>query len=136
MNKRTLLFWIFLWLVGIYAVPSAQANEVWPVKVREEVQQLSGLWVRPDGGYTLKLSEIGPDGSITAAYFNPQPINVARAEWRLLEQGPGVFVELRDANYPGSTYSLLYDPGTDRLKGIYFQALQQQRYLIEFLRKK
>jgi hypothetical protein len=34
-----------------------------------------------------------------------------------------VVVELRDVNYPGSTYTLTYDPGTDRLTGTYYQAV-------------
>jgi hypothetical protein len=122
--------------VSIFTVPWAQANQVSPLEAWEDVQQLEGVWVRPDGGYTLKLSDIGPGGSLKAAYFNPQPINVARAEWRRLKNGLGIFVELQDVNYPGSTYSLIYNTATDRLQGIYFQALQQQRYLIEFLRKK
>jgi len=34
-----------------------------------------------------------------------------------------VFIELRDVNYPGSTYSLTYEPASDQLKGIYYQAV-------------
>jgi hypothetical protein len=47
-----------------------------------------------------------------------------------------VFVELRAPNYPGSTYTLTYDPQQDRLKGIYFQAAQQQSFNVEFVRLK
>jgi len=43
-------------------------------------------------------------------------------------------VELRDANYPGSTYSLQYDATIDRLKGTCFQAVQRQTFDIEFVR--
>jgi len=45
-------------------------------------------------------------------------------------------VELRDANYPGSTYNLLYDPMSDRLKGTYFQAVERLSFDIEFMRAK
>ena len=41
-----------------------------------------GRWLRPDGGYVLQLSDPGPNGELKAAYFNPQPINVSRAEWK------------------------------------------------------
>jgi hypothetical protein len=41
---------------------------------------------------------------------------------------------LRDINYPGSTYNLLYDPTSDRLKGKYFQAVAGQTYEVEFVR--
>ncbi|MRR59001.1 MAG: hypothetical protein EG824_12430 [Deltaproteobacteria bacterium] len=92
--------------------------------------------MRPDGGYVLELKQIGNDGSLQAAYFNPRPINVSRAELRRKDGKITVFVELRDVNYPGSTYSLHYDPKTDRLTGIYFQALQRQLFEVEFERFK
>ena len=98
--------------------------------------ELNGQWVRPDGGYVLAISECDPSGGMTAAYFNPRPINVSRAEWRLEDDRIIAFVELRDVNYPGSTYTLSYDPATDRLVGIYFQAAQQQQYEVEFRRQR
>ena len=101
-----------------------------------DTSKLLGKWQRPDGGYVLEVSSATPDGSLKAAYFNPRPINVARREWKLAEGRLQVFVELRDVNYPGSTYTLNYDPVTDRLKGIYFQAVQQQQFEVDFERKK
>ena len=47
-----------------------------------------------------------------------------------------LFVELRAPNYPGSTYTLTYDPKRDQLQGIYFQAVQQQRFNVYFVRMK
>ena len=47
-----------------------------------------------------------------------------------------VFVELRAPNYPGSTYTLTYDPQQDQLRGIYFQAVEQQSFNIFFVRMK
>ena len=38
-------------------------------------------------------------------------------------------------NYPGSTYKLIYDPARDVLAGLYFQALQQQTFDVEFVRR-
>ena len=35
-----------------------------------------------------------------------------------------------------SKYNLQYDPGFDRLKGTYFQAVEKQTYNIEFVRAK
>ena len=84
----------------------------------------------------LELSSAEPDGQLKAAYFNPRPINVAVAQWKLQDGRLQVFVELRDVNYPGSTYTLSYEPITDRLKGIYFQAVQQQQFEVFFERKK
>ena len=101
-----------------------------------DLQRLEGRWVRPDGGYVLDLSEIKKDGSLKASYFNPRPIKVFTAKWSRKEGKINLFVELRDVNYPGSKYNLQYDPGSDRLKGTYFQAVEKQTYNIEFVRVK
>jgi hypothetical protein len=107
--------------------PAGTAQPVGP-------KRLEGRWLRPDGGYILELNGIKKDGSLKAAYFNPGPINVARAGFKNLNGKLGVFVELRDVNYPGSLYELQYDPGTDRLKGTYFQAVEKRTFDIEFVR--
>jgi hypothetical protein len=97
---------------------------------------LVGEWVRPDGGYVLAVSRVAPDGKVTASYFNPRPIRVARAEARLEGALVGLFVELRDVNYPGSTYTLAYDAATDQLKGVYYQAGQGAQYEVAFSRRR
>jgi hypothetical protein len=109
--------------------PTAQSAE------QPDPQRLVGRWVRPDGGYVLDVREVRKDSSLKAVYFNPRPINVAKAEWRQKDGTLTVFVELRDVNYPGSTYTLQYDPASDRLKGTYFQAVEKQTYKIEFARR-
>ena len=98
-------------------------------------QRLIGRWVRPDGGYILELKDIKKDGNLKAAYFNPRPIKVFKAEWKRKQGKITVFVELRDVNYPGSKYNLHYDPKTDRLKGKYFQAFYGETYDVEFVRE-
>ncbi|MHC5074387.1 MAG: hypothetical protein ACYTFE_06155, partial [Planctomycetota bacterium] len=45
-----------------------------------------------------------------------------------------VFVELRDTGYPGSNYTLKYNPGNDALEGIYLQAALQQKFNVVFKR--
>jgi hypothetical protein len=99
-------------------------------------QRLVGRWLRPDGGYILEIRHAQTDGRLEAAYLNPRPINVARAEWHRKEGRLQVFVELRDVNYPGSTYTLDFLPEQDRLVGAYFQAVQQQTFEVEFVRQK
>ena len=73
-------------------------------------QPLRGRWLRPDGGYILDIRDVDASGKIEAVYLNPRPIHVARAE----ATGDGatlqVFVELRAPGYPGSTYTLRYEP--------------------------
>jgi hypothetical protein len=98
-------------------------------------EKLKGRWLRPDGGYVIEVRGIFSDGKLDAGYFNPQPINVAKAMAILDEGKVKVFIELRDVNYPGSTYSLAYDPTTDQLWGNYFQAAMGQNYEVEFIRQ-
>ena len=99
-------------------------------------QRLVGRWVRPDGGYILELSATGKNGSLKAVYFNPRPVYVSRTEMTCKDGICSIFVELRDTNYPGSTYDMRYNRTTDRLTGKYFQALQKVTYDIEFVRSK
>jgi hypothetical protein len=96
--------------------------------------KLVGRWMRPDGGYILQLSDPSPDGPLKAEYFNPRPINVAQSEWKYQEGYLVVFIELRAPNYPGSTYTLVYEPARDLLVGIYYQAALQQQFEVGFAR--
>ena len=117
-------------------LPVAVAADAPQSVVRIDEQRLIGRWVRPDGGYVLELSDIKKNGTMKATYFNPRPINVAKAELSRKDGKLTVFIELRDVNYPGSKYNLQYDPKTDRLVGTYFQAVEKQTYSIEFMRTK
>ena len=99
-------------------------------------ERLVGRWVRPDGGYVLEIRSAQADGRLDAAYLNPRSIKVSRAEWRREEGRLLVFVELRDVNYPGSTYNLRYVPDKDRLVGAYYQAVQKQTFDVEFAKQK
>ena len=73
------------------------------------LEKLRGRWLRDTGGYIIEIRSVGPGGKLDAAYFNPKSIHVGRAE--AVQQGGAVkvSVELRDVNYPGSTYTLNYD---------------------------
>jgi len=108
------------------APPAAEAN---PLK-------LEGKWLRSDGGYVLELTDIGFTGTLTASYRNPKPINVSQAAWRLEEGLVIVAVELRDVNYPGSTYTLAHFPDRDILAGYYYQAAQDRNFEVVFERLK
>jgi len=99
-------------------------------------ERLVGRWVRPDGAYVLEIRSAQADGKLDAAYLNPRSIKVSRAEWRREDGRLLVFVELRDVNYPGSTYNLRFDPAKDRLVGAYYQAVQKQTFDVEFAKQK
>lgn len=112
------------------------ADDLLQTTLKTDEQRLTGRWIRSDGGYILELKDIKKDGKLKASYFNPRSINVFRAEWNRKEGRINIFVELRDVNYPGSKYILQYDPESDRLTGIYFQAVERETYDIEFERIK
>ncbi len=119
-------------------VDSAAPPETAPVAAATtapgEYQAITGPWLRQDGGYVLDIRSAREDGTLDAAYLNPNPIHVAQARaWRD-EAAVKVFVELRDVNYPGSTYTLAYDPAADQLRGVYFQAVERQSFDVSFVR--
>jgi hypothetical protein len=99
-------------------------------------EKLEGRWRRPDGGYVLDLRKIRPDGAIDAAYLNPRPINVSKAQATRDGATVRVFVELRAPNYPGSTYTLTYDAKRDELYGVYYQAVEGRSFDVIFVRVK
>ena len=96
---------------------------------------LVGDWIRTDAEYRVTISELH-DGTLKAGYFNPNPINVGKAGWVFADGAMKIYIELRDENYPGSNYNLVYYPDKDLLAGKYFQAVEGVTYDVGFLRKK
>src|SRR5262249_54259379 len=102
-----------------------------------ERQILEGNWVRqPDSEYILSVHSVDADGRADVRYFNPQPINVGEAKVDHYGKILRLFVKLDDINYPGSTYTLLYDPDKDHLHGLYYQAVEKHNYEVVFTREK
>ncbi|MEN9974049.1 MAG: hypothetical protein RLZZ282_55 [Verrucomicrobiota bacterium] len=113
------------------------ATTVPAVTPNPEFRKLLGKWQRPDGGYVLEIKTVDElGGKLEATYFNPQPINVSKALATQDGTSTKVFIELRAPNYPGSTYTLVFDPAADQLKGIYFQAALHQQFEVSFQRLK
>lgn len=136
--RETALMWAALFsVVAFFSVSShadAQNTSGTGKVTLSDFKLLKGKWQRPDGGYLLELKQLGKGGALKAAYFNPRPINVSKAEVKRRGNELMVFVELRDVSYPGSRYNLQYDQRLDRLTGTYFQAMQNETYNVEFLR--
>ncbi|MCU0366154.1 MAG: hypothetical protein MUC30_02940 [Bacteroidales bacterium] len=101
-----------------------------------EQQKLKGRWMRSDGDYIIEVFETGGDGTLKAAYYNPNPINVEKGEWIIDQEKLFMQIILRDVNYPGSAYTLQYVPEDDALAGNYFQAVEGVNYDVVFTRKK
>ena len=97
---------------------------------------LIGDWVRTDASYLIRISKVNDDGSMSAQYFNPNPINVGKANWESSYGNLKIIVELRDINYPGSIYTLSYLPDKDMLAGEYYQAVEGVTFYVEFTRNK
>jgi hypothetical protein len=93
-----------------------------------------GKWQRPGEPYVLEFRSVADDGRIEAAYFNPRPIRVGKAEVRQTPLGPGVYVEMNDINYTGSNYTLIYDEKNGILQGLYYQATMGQTHEVVFER--
>lgn len=118
-------------LISLFLLnPSAHAQDNF------DFAALKGRWVRPDGGYVIDIRSISATGQMQAAYFNPNPINVSRAEAGRTGAAVTIFIELRGPGYPGSTYALIHDPKIDELKGVYHQAVLQQDFDVVFVRGK
>ena len=114
---------------------SAPAAATAAPATNSDFAKLMGRWQRPDGGYFLIITSVDGHGKMDATYLNPRPIHVAKAEASREGTTNKVFVELQDVNYPGSTYKLTYDPASDQLYGIYFQAALNQQFDVVFARK-
>ncbi len=105
-----------------------------PAVARDDFQRLVGRWMRSDWDYMIWIKSVAPDGTLEAAYLNPNPIHVSRAEARHEEGKLKLLVQMSDRNYPGSYYTLAYDPGSDTLYGVYHQLVQNQQFEVAFRR--
>lgn len=98
--------------------------------------RLTGRWLRSDGDYTIEIFALYDDGTANVGYFNPGPINVEKGGWVFTDGRLILNVVLRDVNYPGSKYTLGYNPGNDTFTGSYFQAVEGISYDVVFSRVK
>ena len=117
------------------SLPTAAATQS-AVAATSGFEKLKGKWVRTDGGYVLEIKQVANDGKIDAAYLNPRPINVSKADASSEAGKMNVFVELRDRLYPGNYYKLTYDAGKDQLAGVYYHLGIQQQFDVIFVRMK
>lgn len=139
MNKRKNLLRVNMVLVfGITAInffSCKDSSEKIPESIKKtETSLLIGDWVRTDGDYVIKIIKINEDRTLDAKYFNPNPINVGKAQWQESYGNLKIVFELRDVNYPGSTYTLDYLPDRDIFAGEYYQAVEGLTFYVEFNR--
>ena len=123
---------------GAYAqgtVPAASGAAASPAATTPGFDTLKGTWIRPDGGYRIEIAGVASDGQIAATYFNPNRLPFAKALATMDRAMLRAAFELQAGGYAGSTYELAYDPASDRLKGIYYQAVMKQKFDVYFVRK-
>jgi hypothetical protein len=99
-----------------------------------DLTKLVGQWMRTDSDYMIWIEGVSPEGRLSARYLNPQPIHVARAEVKNDEGRLRLLVEMRDKGYPGSYYTLTYDPKGDSLYGIYHHLGRNEEFEVAFYR--
>ena len=134
-NRTAVVLASALALASAVALPAPAQAPAAAAAATLSLDVLKGSWVRPDGGYTIAIRGIGPDGRLDAMYFNPGQLPFATAQAGKDGNRVRAFFELRAGGYGGSTYELTYDPADDRLKGVYFQAVARQRFEVTFVRK-
>jgi len=137
-NKITYISAVAFILIGVAVFFLVNKESGTSTSSSKEVDKniLIGDWVRTDAQYLIRITKLNDDGTMTAQYFNPNPINVGKANW---ESGYGnlkAIVEMRDVNYPGSTYTLNYLPDRDILAGEYYQAVEGLTFYVEFARRR
>ncbi len=122
-------------LAGILIFFITRNDNTLPVnKQSTDKNLLVGDWVRTDANYLITIIVIHNDGTLEVKYFNPRPINVGKANWEDSYGNLKIVIELRDVNYPGSTYTLNYLPDRDILAGEYYQAVEGLTFYVEFVR--
>ena len=135
-KRKSFLLVLVILAVGIITINLTSCKDS-SEKVSKTINKpdkklLVGNWLRTDAGYRILISEVNDDGTLAAQYFNPNPINVGKANWEESNGSLKIIIELRDVNYPGSTYTLTYLPDRDILAGEYFQAAEGLTFYVEF----
>jgi hypothetical protein len=127
--------WLFPVVVAVLTATAMAGLMIFPLEDKPmDYSQIVGQWVRVSGGYILDIQNVQPDGNLEAAYLNPRPINVSKAQANINEGKIDLFVELRDKHYPGSYYTLTYDQQSDSLVGIYHHLGIGQNISVTFSR--
>jgi hypothetical protein len=140
MNKKIIIYIsaaVLILVAAIIFFLSKNGNETSTSdKKVADKSSLIGDWVRTDAQYLIRITQVNDEGTMTTQYFNPNPINVGKANWELSYGNLKIIVEMRDVNYPGSTYTLNYLPDRDLLAGEYYQAVEGITFYVEFARNK
>ncbi|SEB14278.1 hypothetical protein [Variovorax sp. YR216] len=128
--------WLMALTLAAVQLAIAQGSVAGTVAGAADPAVLRGAWKRTDGNYIILVRDVGTAGEITAMYFNPSPLPFAKAQTSREAGTLRAAFELQAGGYNGSTYELRYDATSDRLVGVYFQAVAKQRFEVSFVRQR
>ena len=143
MDKSHCCLWVLALMLALTAggataqctAPAANKADTSFVTERISIDSLKGIWVRPDGGYAIVIKGVASNGQLDAMYYNPTPLPFAKAQASQENATVHASFEIRAGGYNGSTYELTLDPASNRLKGVYYQAVAKQKFDVYFVRK-
>ena len=127
----TLLRFLTVCLLFVCLSPTGLSEAAQTIR-SPDMLALQGRWIRTDAPYVIEMRH-AQGSSLQAFYFNPKPIHVVKTEASEQDGFVQVMIELKDVNYPGSTYVLRYERAQDVLRGIYFHPINQQSYEVRFV---
>lgn len=136
MTLRWLLMLLLLSVACPWSLAMAESSTAGPEVSNDAFATLVGKWVRPDGGYVITIKSMEAKGKLDAMYANPDSLPFSKAQASRDGEQIKLFFEIVAGGYNGSTYTLVYDPASDVLQGIYYQAVARQNYEVQFLRIK
>jgi hypothetical protein len=130
-----LILGVLVLVVGLKAPLGAQLEEAlrvpWP-----GFGVLKGRWQALNGYEVLEIKQIEATGRMEAAFWKPEPVHVSRAQAGRDGKVTRVLIHLR---YPDSSccfFDLTYEPGSERLKGIYWLKGRSKSTDVVFIRVK
>ena len=137
MKNHLKIICLSLLLAGGLLIPfqSLFAAKTAAPAAQQDYTVLGGEWLRTDGNYLVKVSEVQTDGKAVVKYFNPKPIHVEKSAISTQKGLVKLFIQLQDTGYEGSTYTLYYYVEKDALAGFYYQATMDRTYKVIFMRK-
>ena len=103
-------------------------------ETQDALQNLYGRWKSRNNGYIIHIRHVDDHGKIKAAYYNPGPTKISKAQISQLKNPIQIFIELEDFGYWGATYTLTYNRQEDTLEGIYNHPTVEQKSVVVFAR--
>jgi hypothetical protein len=136
MKGKTRFVTLLVVLACFFCTPlGAQLEEAgrvaWP-----GFQVLKGRWRAQDARGVIDIQHIDPTGSMEVQYFDPEPVQVTKAQAARDGQLTKILLKLSNPSSPCCIYDLTYDSGSDRLKGVYWQKTDPKSTEVVFIRAK